>query len=147
MPVQDNDDKRVADQPVPDAEEELRKKQAKTQEQQDETAVQKSGKLLPFLNAKAEHHQSRIDTLDSKIATQQDKISSHKAAIERLSDTADRLEDKNRMLKEVFGTFPPVQVFIRKNEEKIADIRENKIPGREQKIRNCQNKITGFNAQ
>ena len=48
MPVQDNDDKRVPDQPVADAEEELRKQQARSQEQQqDETSIQKSGKLLP----------------------------------------------------------------------------------------------------
>lgn len=60
MPVQDNDDKRTADQPAVDAEEELRRKQAQAQEQQqEESGAQKSGKLLPFLNAKAEHHQSR----------------------------------------------------------------------------------------
>ena len=53
MPVQDNDDKRTADQPAVDAEEELRRKQAQAQEhQQDESGAQKSSKLLPFLNAK-----------------------------------------------------------------------------------------------
>ncbi len=36
MPVQDNDDKRTADQPAVDAEEELRRKQAQAQEQQQE---------------------------------------------------------------------------------------------------------------
>ena len=50
MPVQDNDDKRTADQPVVDAEEEIRRKQAQVQEQQqEESGAQKSGKLLPFL--------------------------------------------------------------------------------------------------
>ena len=64
MPVQDNDDKRTTDQPAVDAEEELRRKQAQAQEQQqEESGAQKSDKLLPFLNAKAEHHQSRIDSL------------------------------------------------------------------------------------
>ena len=38
MPVQDNDDKRTTDQPAVDAEE-LRRKQAQFQEQQDETNV------------------------------------------------------------------------------------------------------------
>ena len=75
MPVQDNDDKRTADQPAVDAEEEFRRKQAQAQEQQqEESGAQKSGKLLPFLNAKAEHHQSRIDSIDEKIANQTDKI-------------------------------------------------------------------------
>ncbi|MBP1536028.1 MAG: DUF4316 domain-containing protein [Ruminococcus sp.] len=148
MPVQDNDDKRTADQPAVDAEEELRKQKARAQEQQqDETSVQKSGKLLPFLNAKAERHQSRIDTLDSKIATQQDKIKTHKSAIQRLSDTADRLEDKNRMLETTLGNLPLVRTFIEKNKKKIADIRENKIPAREQKIKVCEDKIAKHTAK
>ena len=148
MPVQDNDDKRTADQPAVDAEEEIRRKQAQAQEQQqDETSIQKSGKLLPFLNAKAERHQSRIDTLDSKIAVQQDKISTHKTAIQRLSDTADRLEDKNRMLEAALGNLPLVRTFIEKNKKKIADIRENKIPAREQKIKVCEGKIAKHTAK
>ena len=60
MPVQDNDDKRTAEHPAVDAEEELRRKQAQAQEHSNDNSIQKSGKLLPFLNAKAEHHQSRI---------------------------------------------------------------------------------------
>jgi len=146
MPVQDNDDKRTAEQPAVDAEEELRRKQAQEQ-QKDETSVQKSGKLLPFLNAKAEHHQSRIDTLDSKIAVQQDKISTHKTAIQWLSDTADRLEDKNRMLKATFGDNFFVRKFIEKNDKKIAEIRNEKIPAREQKIKDCEGKIAKHTAK
>ena len=49
MPVQDNDDKRTADQPAADAEEELRRKQAQAQEHSNENNIQKSGKLLPLL--------------------------------------------------------------------------------------------------
>ena len=49
MPVQDTEDARKTSEPVADAEEELRKQQAAKQEhQQDETSVQKSGKLLPL---------------------------------------------------------------------------------------------------
>ena len=147
MPVQDNDDKRKGDQPVVDAEEELRRKTAQAQEQQDETSVQKSGKLLPFLNAKAEHHQSRIDSLDEKIANQTDKIDRNKAKIEALSAKADKLEDTNRMLKATLGGIPLVQGMIRKNEERIADIRENKIPKREQKIEKGWKKIDTMTAK
>lgn len=107
MPVQDNDDKRTTDQPAVDAEEELRRKQAQAQEQQqEESGAQKSDKLLPFLNAKAEHHQSRIDSLDEKIANQTDKIDRNKAKIEALSAKADKLEDTNRMLKATIGNLP-----------------------------------------
>lgn len=49
MPVQDNDDKRTADQPAVDAEE-LRRKQAQSlDQQQDENSVQNPGKLLLIL--------------------------------------------------------------------------------------------------
>ena len=147
MPVQDNDDKRVPDQPVIDAEEELRRKQAQAQEQQNENSVQKSGKLLPFLNAKAEHHQSRIDSLDEKIANQTDKIDRNKAKIEALSAKADKLEDTNRMLSATLGGIPLVQSMIRKNEERITAIREEKIPKREQKIERGWKKIDALSAK
>lgn len=133
MPVQDNDDKRTADQPAVDAEE-LRRKQAQSREQQDETSVQKSGKLLPLLNAKAEHHQSRIDSLDEKIANQTNKIDRNKAKIEALSAKADKLEDTNRMLKATIGNLPGIRTLVANNEKRIQAIREGKIPERQQKI-------------
>ena len=147
MPVQDNDDKRTNDQPVVDAEEELRRKQAQAQEHSNENNIQKSGKLLPFLNTKAEHHQSRIDSLDEKIANQTDKIDRNKAKIEALSAKADKLEDTNRMLSATLGGVPLVQSMIRRNEERITAIREDKIPKREQKIENGWKKIDAMTAK
>lgn len=144
MPVQDNDDKRTADQPAVEAEE-LRRKQAQSREQQqDETSVQKSGKLLPLLNAKAEHHQSRIDSLDEKIANQTDKIGRNKAKIEALSAKADKLEDTNRMLKATIGNLPGIGAVIALNEKRIQAIREEKIPERQQKIDQGWKKIDKF---
>lgn len=141
MPVQDNDDKRTNDQPAVDAEEELRKQKARSQEQQDESGAQKSGKLLPFLNAKAEHHQDRLDTIERKIDTQRGKLDKHNAIVGKLADTAERLEDRNKMLRSTLGGIPIVQKYIQRNEEKIADIRDNKIPKRQQKIQGCHDKI------
>lgn len=138
MPVQDNEDKRTADQPVVDAEEELRRKQAK---EQDEPSIKKSGKLLPILNAKAEHHQSRIDFIDEKIANQTDKIDRNKAIIEALNAKADKLEDTNRMLKTMLGRLPFVSSIIESNEKRIQVIREEKIPKREQRIEQGWKKI------
>lgn len=147
MPVQDNDDKRTADQPVVDAEE-LRRKQAQSREQQqDETSVQKSGKLLPLLNAKAEHHQSRIDSLDEKIANQTDKIDRNKAKIEALSAKADKLEDTNRMLKATIGNLPGIRTLIANNEKRIQAIREVKIPKRQEKIDQGWKKIDTLTAK
>ena len=148
MPVQDNDDKRTADQPAVDAEEELRRKQAQAQEhQQDESGAQKSGKLLPFLNAKAEHHQSRIDSLDEKIANQTDKIDRNKAKIEALSAKADKLEDTNRMLKATIGNLPGIRTLIANNEKRIQTIREVKIPKRQEKIDQGWKKIDTMTAK
>lgn len=147
MPVQDNDDKRTADQPAVDAEE-LRRKQAQSRkQQQDETSVQKSGKLLPFLNAKAEHHQSRIDSLDEKIANQTDKIDRNKAKIEALSAKADKLEDTNRMLKATIGNLPGIRTLIANNEKRIQTIREVKIPKRQEKIDQGCKKIDTLTAK
>lgn len=141
MPVQDNDDKRTADQPAVDAEE-LRRKQAQSlDQQQEESGAQKSGKLLPLLNAKAEHHQSRIDSLDVKIANQTDKIDRNKAKIEALSAKADKLEDTNRMLKATIGNLPGIGAIIANNEKRIQAIREVKIPNRQEKVDQSWKKI------
>lgn len=148
MPVQDNDEKRTAEQPAVDAEEELRRKQAQAQEhQQDETGAQKSGKLLPFLNAKVEFHQGRIDSLDEKIANQTDKIDRNKAKIEALSAKADKLEDTNRMLKATVGNLPGIRKIIEINEQRISAIREQKIPKREQKVEQGWKKIDTMTAK
>lgn len=148
MPIQDNDDKRTADQPVVDVEEEIRRKQAQVQEQQqEESGAQKSGKLLPFLNAKAEHHQSRIDSLDEKIANQTDKIDRNKAKIEALSAKADKLEDTNRMLKATIGNLPGIRTLIANNEKRIQAIREVKIPKRQEKIDQGWKKIDTLTAK
>ncbi|MCM1530410.1 MAG: hypothetical protein NC093_10510 [Alistipes sp.] len=146
MPVQDNENKRTNPEPAVDDAEELRRKQAQ-EHQKDETNVQKSGKLLPFLKAKAEHHQSRIDSLDEKIANQTDKIDRNKAKIEALTAKADKLEDTNRMLKATFGNIPLIKGMIERNEERISAIREEKIPKREQKIKDCESKIGRFSAK
>lgn len=146
MPVQDNDDKRTADQPAVDAEEEIRRKQAQEQ-QQEESGTQKSGKLLPFLNAKAEHHQSRIDSLDEKIVNQTDKIDRNKAKIEALSAKADKLEETNRMLKATIGNLPGIRTLIANNEKRIQAIREVKIPKRQEKIDQGWKKIDTLTAK
>lgn len=133
MPVQDNEDTRKKDSAII-PEDEQHKQQAQDN-------FQKSGKLLPFLNAKAEQHTNRIDNLNGKIAAQESKIAKHTAKIEKLTARADKLEDTNRMLKNMFGDNPVVKAMIAKNEQKISDIRENKIPNRQQKIKACQGKI------
>lgn len=144
MPVQDNEDKRTVSEPAANAEE-LRKKQAVQQEHGN--SVQKSGKLIPFLNAKVEFHQSRINSIDGKIARQQDKITKHEGKIAKLSEKADRLEDTNRMLKATLGGIPVVRKMIEANENRIAAIRTEKIPNRRQKFLKCKSKMNTLSAK
>ncbi len=137
MPTLENEIKNP-EQIQPSQEDELRKNIAKSQENSEHS----SQKLLPFLNAKAEFHQSRINSIDEKIATRQDKIAKNEAKIEKLSDLADKLEDKNRMYKATMSNIPGIKLIIAKNEKKIQQIREEKIPKREAKIENHKDKIS-----
>ncbi|MCM1474476.1 MAG: hypothetical protein NC040_10475, partial [Muribaculaceae bacterium] len=106
-----------------------------------ENNIQKSQKLIPFLNVKAETHQSKINSIDVKIATKEDKISRNNAKIEQLTAKADRLEDRNTMLKNMFGNIPAVRKIIESNEKKIENIRNVKIPKRQEKIKVHKQKI------
>ncbi len=129
MPVQDNEQPKKTDNFFENNDE-----QRKTAINQQASNITKSQKLLPFLNTKAEIHQNQIQSLDMKIARREDKISRNEARIERLTAKADRLEDRNTILKNMLGSVPLVRRLIEKNEQKIANIRENKIPKRQDKI-------------
>jgi len=137
MPTLENEIKNP-EQIQPSQEEELRKNIAKSQENSEHS----SQKLLPFLNAKAEFHQSRINSIDEKISTRQDKIAKNEAKIEKLSDLADKLEDKNRMYKATMSNIPGIKLIIAKNEKKIQQIRDEKIQKREVKIENHKDRIS-----
>ena len=106
-----------------------------------ENNIKKSEKLIPFLNVKAETHQSKINSIDVKIATKEDKISRNKTGIQKLTAKADRLEDRNTMLKNMFGNVPAVRKIIESNEKKIENIRNVKIPKRQEKIKLHKQKI------
>lgn len=77
MPVKDNiqPEKQIGNE---------EEKSRKVVENMQESSNIKSQKLLPFLNMKAEFHQSRIDTLDEKITARQDKIARNEAKIEKV---------------------------------------------------------------
>ena len=64
MPVQDSEIKQKKSEPTEDLDETKRKQIAN---QQEKTTVQKSGKLLPFLNAKAEQQTNRIDNINGNV--------------------------------------------------------------------------------
>lgn len=104
-------------------------------EEKRENNITKSQKIMPFLNVKAETHQSKLNSIDAKIATKEDKIYRNVARIEKLTAKAERLEDRNTMLKNMFGNIPAVRKIIESNEKKIENIRNVKIPKRQEKIK------------
>lgn len=117
-------------------------KAAPQEEKPLENSERPAQKLLPFLQEKADFHQSRINIINEKIAVRSDKIARNEAKIEQLSAKADRLEDKNAMLKATMGSFPGIRQIIEANERKIKEIREEKIPNRQNRISGHQDKIT-----
>lgn len=138
MPTQDKDNQTGAEQA---AEAERRKQELQEQNRK------KSAKLLPFLNAKAENHQQRIARLDDKISTREQKIAKNHDKIDKLTAKADRLEDTNKALKAMVGTMPFIKNLIERNEKKIEQIREVKIPKRESKIAKHTDKMQAYTAK
>lgn len=138
MPTQDKDNQTGAEQA---AEAERRKQELQAQNRK------KSEKLLPFLNAKAENHQHRIARLDDKITTRKQKIAKNHDKINKLTAKADRLEDTNKALKAMVGTMPFVKNLIARNEKKIEQIREVKIPKSENKIARHTGKMQAYSAK
>lgn len=137
MPVQDESKPKK----VENIQENEEEKRQKTAIKQPENNIAKSQKLMPFLSVKAEFHQNKINSIDVKMATKEDKISRNKARIEKLTAKADRLEDRNTMLKNMFGNVPVVRKIIESNEKKIENIRNVKIPKRQKKIKVHKQKI------
>lgn len=98
-------------------------------------------KLLPFLNAKAQYHESRLDTLKDKRDTRTAKIEKNENKIDKLSAKADKLKDMNKLLSAMAKVNPVVKAFVDRNSDKIKAIREEKIPAREAKIADHKNRI------
>ena len=147
MPVQD-EEKKKDEQIYDNPDEEQKKLNTQQREHKEEnTADRSAGKLLPFLNVKAEIHQNKLGNIDSKIASRQEKLAKNEAKIEKLSAKADRLEDRNTMLRNTIGKIPAVKKLIEANEAKIDRIRNEKIPARKDKCSFHRQKIDELNAQ
>lgn len=98
-------------------------------------------KLLPILNAKADFHESRLETLKDKRDTRTTKIERNEVKITKLSLKADKLEDLNKMFSSLSERSNVFKAIVARNEQKINAIRNEKIPARQQKIKNHQNRI------
>ena len=110
-------------------------------EQEQSAERPKTEKLLPFLNAKANNLNAKLEVRAEKIEAQENAIAQREAKIDKLSARADRLEDMNQMLKSTVGSLPFVQKLIERNENKINKIRTKQIPRQEEKIKEHDNAI------
>ena len=98
-------------------------------------------KLFPILNAKADFHESRLETLKDKRDTRTAKIERNEVKITKLSLKADKLEDLNKMFSSLSERSNVFKAIVARNEQKINAIRNEKIPARQQKIKKHQNRI------
>lgn len=99
-------------------------------------------KLLPFLNAKAQFHESRLESLREKRGTQLAKLKKNEAKIEKLTSKAVKLEDLNKLLENLARNNPAIRSFVERNEARINAIRNEKIPARQEKIKAHQKRIS-----
>lgn len=94
-------------------------------------------KLLPFINMKYRYHLSQIDNFTNKKAECDDKINYRQAKIDKLTDKANRLAHTNKILKSMFGDSiisSVANAYIKRNEDKIKKINEERIPKHNKKI-------------
>lgn len=103
----------------------------------------KSKNLLPILNTVCKQHEERIDSLNSKKSTREDKIIKNTLKIDKLTAKSERLGETNKMLKSlsVGALSKPISMLISKNQDKIDKIKNISIPKSEKKIENHKNKI------
>ena len=98
-------------------------------------------KLCPFLNAKANYLSSKLNNLKDKRITHEVKIQKNINKIEKLKSKAEKLEDMNKMLLAINPDSPSIQALVKRNQEKIKNIRQNKIPARQSIIKHHKSMI------
>lgn len=97
-------------------------------------------KLIPLMETLTAHQESKIENAQTKIQSHLQKIGKNENKIAQLKDRSQRLRNVTNFLKalsknsSIPGIKSLIEAKIEKNERKIADINENRIPGREEKI-------------
>lgn len=104
-------------------------------------------KLIPLLDSLAEQHEKRIAIAEDKIASKTHKIEKNEAKITALTEKSQKLQNTTNLLKAfaqntgIPGLKQLLEARIERNEHKIANINENKIPSRKAKINKHQTAI------
>lgn len=99
--------------------------------------IHRSESILPVISAVYDNYGDTIKNLQKNKADIHDKISADKEKISVLSETADRLEDTNDMLKQLMKEHripKAANTIIALNKSKINRIKEKQIPKIEKNI-------------
>ncbi len=127
--------------------------QTEANQQQDKTLAsvdtsRTSLTMLPIISTAVVKQEQRLENLVNRRTASEDKITRHQERIERMTAKAERLVTTNQMLEELINNKSTpnavkdsIRAIIKVNEQKIAKIRNEKIPKREQKIEKQQSKI------
>lgn len=97
-------------------------------------------KLIPLMETLTAHQESKINNAQEKVQSHSLKISKNENKIARLQDRSQRIRNVTDFLKalskssSIPGIKHLIEAKIERNEQKISDINENKIPMREEKI-------------
>lgn len=97
-------------------------------------------KLIPLMETLTAHQESKIENAQTKIQSHLQKIGKNENKIVQLNDRSQRLRNVTDFLKalsknsSIPGIKRLIEAKIERNEQKISDINENKIPMREEKI-------------
>lgn len=102
-----------------------------------------SESLLPVLNAIYQKHEDRIDSLQEKRETRENKIAKNTVKLDKLTAKVERLQQTNVMLKGLSGGVlnAPIQALIQRNQRRIDKIQNTSIPNRQAKIEKHMRRI------
>lgn len=100
------------------------------------TEEKSSISLMPVLNAIHQKHEDRIDSLQEKRETRENKIAKNTVKLDKLTAKVERLQQTNAMLKSLSGGVldTPIQALIQRNQRRIDKIQNTSIPNRQAKI-------------
>ena len=97
-------------------------------------------KLIPLMETLSAHQESKIENAQTKVQSHLHKIGKNENKIARLQDRSQRLRNVTNFMRalskssSIPGINRLIESKIERNEQKISDINEYKIPMREEKI-------------
>lgn len=103
-----------------------------------------SDALLPFIAAVHDHHENRLEGLQLKTAACNDRITGLEKQMQHLQDSMKQINDSNVMLKALaaeLGMIKPIEMLMEKNERRLKNIMEKKIPACQEKINAQKSKL------